>query len=211
MYSQCLRHCGEVENKTRGFMKNGLVLITGPKHSGKSMAALALEKITGGEALDLDEIVERQTGKKVRELFREGSEIFREAEARALSSLIRLKVQDEKLRIIATGGGIIDNPEAMALLAGCREIVTVYLDVSPETAWVRILRSAAGSDTCTTATGELPPFLNTENPRETHLALHKRRAEAYKALASLTISAENKSPEEIAGEIAERLELPANL
>ena len=48
-----------------------------------------------------------------------------------------------------------------------------------------------------------------ENPDETHRALHKRRAEAYNALARLSICAENKSPEEIAGEIAEHLEAMA--
>lgn len=181
-------------------MKNRLIIITGPKHSGKTMTARTLEKITGGEAVDLDDIVERQTGIKVRALFKEGPEIFREAEARALASLA--EIQNQGLRIIAAGGGLVDNPEAMALLGRHREIIIVYLDVSPETAWQRILQTTSG--------GELPPFLNTETPRETHCALHKRRAEAYKALARLTISAENKSSEEIAGEIAEHLQLPAN-
>ena len=174
-------------------MKNRLILITGPKHSGKSMTALALAKIIGGEAADLDDIVERQTGKTPRALFKEGAEVFRKAETRALASMIR-----GKGGIIATGGGLIDNNEALALLDGRRDLIFVYLDVSPETAWQRIL--AVGD--------ELPPFLNTENPRvkpkETHLALHKRRAEAYKALAHLTVFAENKSSEEIAEEILKR-------
>ena len=190
-------------------MWNQLILIVGPKHSGKSVAARAIKKITGGDTVDLDEIVERQTGKKVRALFKEGPEVFRKAEALALASLIQTAEQDsgqdKGLRIIAAGGGLIDNPEALALLAGPqvpsahREIIIVYLDVSAETAWQRILRGSANS---TGQKGELPPFLNTDNPRETHLALHTRRAEAYKALSHFTINAENKSPEEIAAEIA---------
>lgn len=178
-------------------MKNRLVLITGPKHSGKSLAARALGKITCGEAVDLDEVIEQKTGKSPRELFKAGPEIFRKAEASALVSLVRPTEQhNEKLRIVAAGGGLIDNPEALALLS---EIIIVYLDVTPETAWKRILYTAAG--------GELPPFLNTENPKETHFTLHKRRAEGYRALANLTVSAENRSPEEIAREIADHLEL----
>lgn len=214
-------------------MKNQLIIITGPKHSGKTLCARALGQITGGEAADLDEIVEQESGKTPRELYKEGPEIFRKAEARALASVLRLTEQEKempgeqtirqspKIRIIASGGGLIDNPEALELLAKLpvpteryvpteRKVPTeqevpsrhgriiVYLDVSAGTAWQRILYTAAG--------GELPPFLRTENPKETHLALHKRRAEGYKNLAQIIINAENKSPEEIAGEIAARLE-----
>ena len=174
-------------------MNEWLILITGPKHSGKSMTSRALEKITGREAADLDELVERQTGKTPRELFKEGAEIFRKAEARALASLM----QSLKFGIIAAGGGIIDNSEALALLSRREKIITVYLDVSAETAWQRIQSTAAG--------GELPPFLNTEDPRGTHRALHTRRGEAYKAFAGITIAADNKTPEEIAGEIVKFL------
>lgn len=170
-----------------------IILITGPKHSGKTLCAAALEKLTGVEASDLDRIVERDTGKNPRELYREGPGIFREAEAAALSSLIRETAAEGKLRIIAAGGGLIDNPEALALIDQNREAVLVYLDISAETAWQRIQHSAKN--------GELPPFLDTENPGETHRALHRRRAEAYRALAGFTVSAENRSPEEIAEEI----------
>jgi len=171
-------------------------LITGPKHSGKSLCAKALNETTGWAVVDLDETMEAQTGKTPRELFVLGQDIFKKAEAQALASA--LQPSEQKRLIIAAGGGIIDNGEAMALLAKSRstlcEIITVYLDISAETAWQRI-----------SAEGELPPFLNTANPREVHLTLHNRRAEAYKAMANVTVSAENKSPEEIAREIADRI------
>jgi len=175
-------------------MKNQIIIITGPKHSGKTLCAGTLAKISGGVAADLDELVTKETGKTPRELYKEGPEIFMKAEASALASLSRPE-ELPSLIIIAAGGGLIDNPEALALLSQHKEIITVYLEVSPETAWQRILSTAA-------AEGELPPFLKTENPRETHFALHKRRAEGYKAMAQFTVSADNKSPEEIANEIA---------
>jgi shikimate kinase len=173
-------------------MKNRIILITGPKHSGKSVTARTLAGIMGESPADLDETIEKRTGKSPRELFKEGPEIFRKAEALALLSLL-----SGKARIIAAGGGLIDNQEALELLACTPEALTVYLEVSAETAWNRILYTARG--------GELPPFLNTPSPRKTHFALHTRRAEAYKTLAQITISGENKTPEEIAHEIAERL------
>ena len=167
-------------------------LITGPKHSGKSLCAKALHEITGGELVDLDETIKAQTGKTPRELFALGQDIFKKAEAQALSLALQFNGQkNQRFRIIAAGGGLIDNDEAMALLAEPktppREITAVYLDISAETAWQRI-----------SAEGEIPPFLNTANPRAAHRELHERRAEAYKAFASFIVSAENKSPEEIA-------------
>ena len=183
-------------------MKNQIIVITGPKHSGKTLCARALAKLTGWAAADLDEQVTKETGRTPRELFKESPEVFRKAEAAALASLSRPGEMKSSL-IIAAGGGLIDNSEAVELLSQHREINTVYLEVSSGTAWRRILSSAA-------AEGELPPFLKTENPGETHAALHERRAGSYKALAQFTVSAENKSPEEIAGEIVNHFQLPVD-
>ena len=180
-------------------MKNAnchrIILITGSKHSGKSHAARALEKLTGGTAFDLDDCIEKETGRTPRELYKESEELFRKAEEQALASLLQLK-EGPAVRIIAAGGGFADNSKALALLSAPflkkRKVLIVYLELSAEIAWQRIVHAAP----------ELPPFLNTENPKETHKVLHELRAKAYKALAHLTIAAENKSPEEIAGEIA---------
>jgi shikimate kinase len=183
-------------------VKNKIILIIGTKYSGKSLCARALNEIIGGGTVDLDELVEKQTGKTPRELFIEGHIFFKKAEALALASVVQghpSKI-DEKTLVIATGGGIIDNDEAMALILEAklpledRQLITVYLEISAETAWQSIVDGSSD--------GELPPLLNTNNPKETHLALHNRRAKAYKAVAGITILAEDKSPEEIAGEIA---------
>lgn len=181
-------------------MQSRLILITGPKHSGKSLCAQSLEKIIDGEAEDLDGLIKKETGRTPRELFREGPGILMKAEAHALASVQNDDCRPSpKFRILAAGGGLIDNNEALDLLSKHKETIIIYLDVSPETAWRRILNTAA-------AEGELPPFLNTENPGvkpgEIQHALHKRRSEAYKALAAFTVSAENKNPEETAAEIA---------
>jgi len=191
------------------YMKDKIILITGPKHSGKTLTARALQKILGGEVIDLDEIMEKQVGKTPRMLYRDGPEFFQMAETLALASLIGQKEPDDKARnkkcrIIAAGGGLIDNKDALELLSKNQEILIIYLEVSAETAWQRIQNSAV-------AEGELPPFLNTENPRSTLFALHERRAKAYKILAHHTIAAENKSPEEIAKKIAELYSQQGNL
>ena len=177
----------------------------GAKYSGKDLCARALSEIIGGETVDLDELVEKQTGKTPKELFIEGHDFFKKAEVYSLTSAIQghlLGIKGENFVIVA-GGGIIDNDEAMALISEARvpsverQLITVFLEISVETSWQRIMEGPND--------GGLPPLINTNNPKETHLALHNRRAKAYKASAGITILAENKSPEEIAREIAARL------
>ncbi|MDR1575295.1 MAG: shikimate kinase [Treponema sp.] len=171
------------------------IFLAGPKHSGKTSAGKALAALCSGRFIDLDELVAERSGESPRSLYTEGPAVFRKAEAAALAALIGSETIPGA-RIVAAGGGLIDNPDAIALLENTKTALCVYLDVSAETAWERI-SGAAG--------GELPPFLKTGNPRETHRALHERRAAAYRQFARLTIEAERKSPEEIAREILERL------
>jgi shikimate kinase len=170
------------------------IILLGPKHAGKSSAAAALAGLWGGEALDLDGLIERQTGRSCRSLYRAGPARFREAEARALEEAL---APESGPRIIAAGGGIIDNREAAALLQNTRGILLVYLEVSAETAWARI-----------NASGDLPPFLDTADPRDAHRKLHERRGRAYQAMAHITVSGEAGSPEQTALDIYHKLRSP---
>jgi shikimate kinase len=192
-----------------------LILIVGPKHSGKTTAGAFLAELLGAEFVDLDEVVERQTGKSPRSLFKEGPETFRRAEARALASLLPAASPSASspgaagpgrgggaVRVVAAGGGLIDNAGALELLLrpefSGKDAAIVYLEVPADTAWERISGAAR-------ETGEWPAFLNVENPRETNSALHERRGAAYREIASLTVNAEGKSPQAIGREIALRL------
>lgn len=160
------------------------IFLTGPKHSGKTTAGKILALISCSEFIDTDELITKKTGKSPRQLFDESPDRLKSAEAQAVSELSAHSAKCRRL-IIATGGGIIDNPEAVKLLKEMGTIV--YLNVSVGTAWQRIVKS-----------GELPAFLQTENPQETHRILHERRAAAYLQLADFTVEAEGKTPAEIA-------------
>jgi shikimate kinase len=200
------------------------ILLAGPKHSGKTSAGRALVRLLAeknGPAAsftDLDELVESRTGKSPRTLYREGPEIFRKAEAEALRSLF-FREEDRELNqpdlreapadkqgaaihVVATGGGLADNGEAMELLKNSvfkrsGRIFTVYIEVPAETAWERIEKAAEEG-------GEFPPFLKTENPRETHQRLHRRRGEIYREIADLGVRA-GETPEETAALIIRSL------
>jgi len=176
------------------------VILTGPKHSGKTSAGKTLAQLCSCDFVDLDELILQRTGKSPRQLYSEGFAIFQKAETEAAAALFGADAdsagsRSEEWRVIAAGGGIIDNAEAAALLkkTGAK---TVYLNVSAESAWDRISNAAKG---------ELPPFLRTENPKETHRVLHERRSAAYLRFADIVIEAEGKSPVKIAGEILSRL------
>ncbi|MDR1287743.1 MAG: shikimate kinase [Treponema sp.] len=180
----------------------GIILLVGPKHSGKTSAGRALAGVCAGGFADLDEIIEERSGKSPRALYREGSGVFRKAEAEALKALLERGMADGKILAAAAGGGLIDNGEALALLEKQSGVTVVYLDVSAETAWKRICLSAE--------TGGLPPFLDTANPEETHRLLHTGRAAAYRKFAGLIVNAENKSPEDIASGIVKILDMFSN-
>jgi shikimate kinase len=201
------------------------ILLVGPKHSGKTSAGRALARLWPGKNdpaasfVDLDELVEDRTGKSPRALYREGPEIFRKAEADALRSIFDREGArdlnpsalsggpDDKtqagIRVVAAGGGLADNGEALDLLKGSLSgrsgrVFTVYLEVPPETAWKRIEAAAERG-------GGLPPFLKTENPRETHRQIHQRRGAIYREIADLSVRA-GETPEETAARIISSLE-----
>ncbi|MDR3304252.1 MAG: shikimate kinase [Treponema sp.] len=170
-----------------------LIMLTGPKHAGKSSVGRALAALYHAQFVDLDELVAEQSGKSPRELYTEGPSVFQQAETVALASLLAAQHHDG-LRVAAAGGGLIDNAEAWALAtdaATARRVIIVSLDVSSQTAWERIR-----------AEPSLPPFLNTATPAATHRALHERRAAAYRRGAQLTVAAEERSAPAIAQAIA---------
>jgi shikimate kinase len=173
-----------------------VIVLVGPKHTGKTSAARELARLLGSPWADLDALVEEQAGKSPRALYQEGPEVFREAEQQALEGLL---AREEG--VIAAGGGIVDNQAAWGLLTGGRFFL-VYLEVPVEIAWERIRRAAASP--AENPQG-LPPFLDTLDPQETHRQLHERRGAAYREAAHLVIAAEGKTPEALGREILEAL------
>jgi len=164
------------------------IILTGPKYSGKTSAGKILASLCSCVFIDLDELILQRTGKTPRRLFCDGQDVFKKAEAEAITALANSGGAGQR-RVIAAGGGIIDNEEALAILKKIDAII-VYLNVSADCAWNRIA-----------ADEELPHFLKTENPQETHRTLHERRAASCLQIANIVIDAEGKTPEETAIEL----------
>lgn len=189
-----------------------VLVLLGMKHSGKSSIAPILAKCLGGTWLDLDDEIEKMYGKKEqgeflspREIYkREGEKGFRDLEAQAMRQVLPRSHppatspltspagrEDSPLLVIATGGGLGDNPKA--LVSAESAAYRIYIDTPSEILYKRVLRRG------------LPAYLSGEHPYEDFLAIHRRRDRGYRKIANLILRGDEKTPVEISDEIVHRI------
>jgi 3-dehydroquinate synthase len=117
------------------------VVLVGLPGSGKTAVGRRLAGRYHAAFVDLDDIVERQSGMSVPTIFEtEGEDGFRRREREAVISLGPADPNPELRRVIATGGGAIIDPRNRWLLYRGR--FPVWLDGSPDVLASRLLRSA---------------------------------------------------------------------
>ncbi|MGA3031006.1 MAG: bifunctional shikimate kinase/3-dehydroquinate synthase [Candidatus Limnocylindrales bacterium] len=131
------------------------VVLVGLSGSGKSAVGRRLASRHAATFIDLDELVERQVGKSVPDIFaKEGEPGFRRYEREAVLSLGPADPDPVLRRVIATGGGAVIDPRNRWLLY--RDRFPVWLDGSPEVLASRLGRSSnvrplvAGTDAVAT-------------------------------------------------------------
>ncbi|MDR2568919.1 MAG: hypothetical protein LBD23_01305 [Oscillospiraceae bacterium] len=191
------------------------IILIGPKHSGKTSTGKALASLISCEFIDLDELIFHLTSKTPRQLLSECPETFKKAETESCQSIYNkiTNSQENTSCVIAAGGGIIDNHNAITTIKKLGGKL-VYLDISAACAWERISNSLQFD----LLNGELPAFLQLEKPdpttfklsiEEIHRFLHERRAAAYRQIANVIISVGCKSPNQIATETRNSIEKPA--
>src|SRR5690606_39339190 len=100
-----------LEGKGMRREKKPLILI-GFMGTGKTTTGKALARRLGLSLVDTDREIERKTGKRISELFREvGEEGFRDLESRVLKQVLA-----ETPGVVTTGGGIVLRPENVRLM-----------------------------------------------------------------------------------------------
>lgn len=103
------------------------VFLWGMPGSGKTTAGARIGPLLGLSWFDLDDVLERETGKSIPEIFQaSGEKGFRELEAAALRSL----VSREEHALISCGGGTPCHHGNAELMK--RSGLTIYLDCSLE-------------------------------------------------------------------------------
>lgn len=101
-------------------MKKRGVLLIGMPGSGKTTIGRELSNVLKMNFLDIDEFIEKSTGKEVKELFAQGEEVFRDLESKSCELLSTLKNV-----VISSGGGIITREENMS---NFKEFITVFIN-----------------------------------------------------------------------------------
>lgn len=90
------------------------IVLIGFMGSGKSTLGRELQHMLGYELIDMDQEIERQQGRKIKEIFSESGEAtFREMETTLLRELM---AHGAEKRIISTGGGVVKSEANRVLL-----------------------------------------------------------------------------------------------
>lgn len=183
------------------------VILMGIKHCGKSTQGKLISQKLELDFYDTDDVVTHMTGKTPREIYTEkGQSGFIEAEKEACL-FIRDKVSSgsdfSKPVVIATGGGICSNKEAVEILKSFG--IAVYLEVSEKIAASRVLREIrVGEDG---SLSNMPAYIAKKNPRsiaECGDIFHDffvEREKIYKNIADLSINVSDSSKSENADRI----------
>jgi shikimate kinase len=172
--------------ETRPTTRQHLYLI-GMKHCGKTAVGRLLAELMDIPFIDFDELTARihdPSGacscREIYEIY--GKRYFQRCEARAAALIA--PAESEGPRVIALGGGTPENEEAMTLLSRMGKFM--YIKEEPGIIYPRILA------------GGLPPFLRTEDPMTTFLALYETRDPVYARYAWRVIEPRGAEAREIA-------------
>jgi shikimate kinase len=160
------------------------VLLFGIKHSGKTSLGKMLSKAFGWPFSDLDDCIEMRTqeeaGVSIRDFFRaEERDRFFTIERSCLGTFLENRPAPW---ILATGGGIIDNTTALALVP--EGTVKVFLHNAPAILYERIIRKG------------LPPFMSADDPYGSFLSIYNSRTSRYRALADIIVDRTDETKEE---------------
>ena len=136
------------------------IILLGIKHCGKSTQGKLLAKHFDCPFFDTDDEVTVLTGKNPRQIYTEqGKEAFLEAEKQACEKLAD-KLSSINKAVIATGGGICNNPAALEVLHKLGTFV--FLNADEKTAANRIVWEIKyDSDG---AMKNLPAYIANKNP-----------------------------------------------
>ncbi|GIR23943.1 MAG: shikimate kinase [Synechococcus sp.] len=153
--------------------------LVGMMGSGKTSTGRPLAERLGYGFVDADAVIEQAAGCSIPEIFdRDGEAGFRSLESQVLSA-----ISQRHSLVVATGGGVVTQPENWGLL---HSGIVIWLDVVPDQLLQRL-----------NADSTVRPLLQTADPEAALNALLNERRPLY-AEADLTVVINDETPEAVA-------------
>jgi shikimate kinase len=163
------------------------ILLIGPPGAGKSTIGVALAKELELDFIDTDQVIERETGKTVTDIFVvDGEPHFRALELETLRTVLNLESG-----VISLGGGAPISQDAQEAIEQSNSH-TIFLDVSLATAAPRVGFNR-----------DRPLLLG--NPRAQWQALSDNRRPIYEKLADDAIKVDDMSVDQVVNQIKKNL------
>jgi len=160
--------------------------LVGMMGSGKTSTGRPLAKRLGYGFVDADAVIEQAAGCSIPEIFeRDGEAGFRSLENQVLSAISK-----RHSLVVATGGGVVTQPENWGLL---HSGIVIWLDVVPDQLLHRL-----------NADSTVRPLLQTTDPEAALNALLNERRPLYSE-ADLTVVINDETPEAVADGILQLL------
>ncbi len=160
--------------------------LVGMMGSGKTSTGRPLAERLGYGFVDADAVIEQAAGCSIPEIFeRDGEAGFRKLESQVLSA-----ISQHHSLVVATGGGVVTQPENWGLL---HSGIVIWLDVVPE----QLLQRLKADST-------VRPLLQTADPEVALNTLLNERRPLY-AEADLTVVINDETPEAVADGILQLL------
>lgn len=113
-------------------MKNKIIYLAGFMGAGKSTIGPILANTIGWDSCDLDSLIEKKRGKKVRQIFeQDGEKFFRMIETEMLEEL-----SAKSKLVVSLGGGTMANEKNLTILKNSGTII--YLKASADSFYKRL-------------------------------------------------------------------------
>ena len=153
--------------------------LVGMMGSDKTSTGRPLAERLGYGFVDADAVIEQAAGCSIPDIFdRDGEAGFRSLESQVLSA-----ISQRHSLVVATGGGVVTQPENWGML---HSGIVIWLDVVPDQLLQRL-----------NADSTVRPLLQTNDPEAALNALLNERRPLY-AEADLTVVINDETPEEVA-------------
>ena len=160
--------------------------LVGMMGSGKTSTGRPLAERLGYGFVDADAVIEQAAGCSIPDIFdRDGEAGFRSLESQVLSA-----ISQRHSLVVATGGGVVTQPENWGLL---HSGIVIWLDVVPDQLLQRLK-----------ADSSVRPLLQTADPEAALNTLLNERRPLY-AEADLTVVINEETPETVADGILQLL------